>query len=131
MNVSTSSQRIDDSHALVHRMGTIWAARQPHQIPEHGTPTQQLRGLDPFDPEDHVLKQCYAHLAHAVAVVTVDHREKPLCLADDPTDVRPFHRTALSVAYAGVLGAVPIEQPASTDVRTGFHPVLTGHGVVS
>lgn len=73
MNRSTSCHRIDDSHALVHRMGTIWLARQPRQIPEHGTPTQQLRGPDPFDPEHHGLKQCYAHLAVAVAVVVVDH----------------------------------------------------------
>jgi len=51
----------------------IRVARQPGQVLEHAVLPQQLRGLDPFEPEDHRVEQREEHLPDAVAMIALDH----------------------------------------------------------
>ena len=46
--------------------------RQPGEVLKDAVLSQQLRGLDPFEPEDHRVEQRQQHLADAVAVVALD-----------------------------------------------------------
>jgi hypothetical protein len=57
--------------------GRLGIARQAGERLEYAILPQQLRGFDPFEPEDHGVQQGEQHLAHAVAVVPLDHSHMP------------------------------------------------------
>jgi hypothetical protein len=56
------------------RLGIAW---QTGEVLEHPILPQQLRGVDPFEPEDHWVQQGQQHLANAVAIVPLDHSDMP------------------------------------------------------